>query len=199
MEDSPQQTSNPESPTPTFETTSVPLQKKTNKNLFPLLIFGSVLFLLCACFSLCLVTGGASFIKVFQERRPVEEVIDTFMQTMVARNTEKAFTLFSTRAQRQMEMSDLEDMSQGNNYVLFDGYESIEIGNFNISKAFNTDQNLPQGTVAKVDGTIYYDGGYTGSFQAVLEKENGVWRIYNIHITVPPNKLTPKTMHVQEQ
>ncbi len=82
-------------------------------------------------------------------------------------------------------------MIEGNNFVLFEGYQSVEVLNLNVSQAFNTNQNLPQGTVAKVDGTISYDGGFIGQFNAVLEKEGDVWRLHNINITVPPNKFSP--------
>jgi hypothetical protein len=30
---------------------------------------------------------------------------------------------------------------------------------------------------------------YTGNFQAVLENENGQWKIYSLEITVPPAKV----------
>jgi hypothetical protein len=142
---------------------------------------------------LCLVLGGASFVSVFREKAPVEEVIDAFMQAMVESDTEKAFTLFSSRAQRQMETNDLQDMLSGNNFVLFEGYQRIEIGNLNVSKAINTNQDMPQGTVVNVDGTVHYDNGFTGRFDAVLEKENGFWRLHAINITVPPDKFTPES------
>jgi hypothetical protein len=80
---------------------------------------------------------------------------------------------------------------EGNNYVLFDGYRSVTVENINISAAFNTNPDLPQGTVAKVNGTIAYKGGFTGRFEAVLEQEGNKWRLFNINVTVPPDKLSP--------
>ena len=184
----------PQSPTPApdvplSETPVVPSQKNRNRNL--VLIIGGVLLVLCICVGLCLVLGGATVITVYKEKAPIGEVIDKFMQAMVERDTKNALTLFSTRAQRQIKASNLETMLEGSNYVLFDGYQRIEIGNLNVSKAFNTNQDLPQGTVAKVNGTVYYDGGFTGRFDAILEKEAEAWRLHSINITVPPNKLTP--------
>jgi hypothetical protein len=163
--------------------------KKSNKTL--LLVIGGMLLVICICIVLCVALGGTSLLKIYQEREPVSKVIDSFMQAMVQKDTQKAFELFSTRAQKQIKMGDLNKLLEGNNYVLFDGYQRIEIGNLNISKAFNTNENLPQGTVAKVNGTIFYTGGFTGRFDAVLEKEGDTWHLFNINVTVPPNKLTP--------
>jgi hypothetical protein len=171
-----------EAPTP-------PPTKKSNRNLF--LIIGGVLLLFCVCAGACLAVGGAGAFQVYKEKAPVGRVLDSFMRAMVDKDADKALSLFSSRAQKQMSKSDLEKMWEGNNYVLFEGYQSLEIGNLNISKDFNTNQNLPQGTVAKVDGTVSYQGSFTGHFDAVLEKEGDTWRLFHINVVVPPDKVKP--------
>lgn len=141
--------------------------------------------------------GGTAFITVLREREPVSNVIDSFMTSMVEKDTESAYALFSTRAQRQIKISELDKMLEGNNYYLFDGYRSIEIGNLNVSKSFNTNQDMPQGTVATVDGTISYSNGFQGRFEAVLEKEGDVWPLHSINVTVPPDKFKPQSFEEQ--
>lgn len=186
-----QQNSFPESFTQPSEIPDVLSPKKSNNSKW---IIGGVigfLLLICICVALCVAVGGTGFAKVFQEREPVQAVISEFMQEMESKNTDKAYALFSARVQRQLDISEIEKMIEGNNFVLFQGYQSVEILNLNISQAFNTDQNLPQGTVATVDGTISYDGGFIGQFNAVLEKEDDIWRLHNINITVPPDKFSP--------
>jgi hypothetical protein len=166
-----------------------PPTKKSNRNLF--LIAGGLILVICLCLGACLALGGASFVKVFQEKAPVEKVIDSFMQAMVANDTEKAFALFSTRARRQIKIDSLKDMLEGNNYVLFEGYQSVSVQNINMTTGVNTNPDVPQGLVAKVNGTITYSGGFTGSFNAVLQKEGDQWYLDAINITVPPDKFHP--------
>jgi hypothetical protein len=189
MDPSQQQIPVPEPVVQTSETLVAPPPKKSNRNLF--LIIGGALLVICICTTLCIAVGGTGFLKIAQEREPVKEVIDSFMRAMVQKDTKKALELFSVRAQKKIKIDDLEKMLDGNNYVLFEGYQSLEIQNLNISQAFNTNQDLPQGTVAKVNGTISFDGGFTGNFNAVLEKEGETWQLHQINITVPPDKLAP--------
>jgi hypothetical protein len=77
----------------------------------------------------------------------------------------------------------------GNNYVLFEGYESMMLTNLNLNAAFNTNPDLPQGTVAKAAGIVTYEGGIKGQVTATLEEEDGTWRLHQINVTVPPSKL----------
>ena len=76
-----------------------------------------------------------------------------------------------------------------NNYVLFEGYRSVSIANLNVSAAFNTSPDLPQGTVAMATGTASYAGGFNGTFNAVLEQEGDAWRLFSINVVVPPDKV----------
>jgi len=132
---------------------------------------------------------GARNIAV--EKAPIEEVLHSFMISMVARDTTDAYALFSTRAQRQVPISNLENLLLGNNYVLFDGYQSLSVQNLNLQNVVNTNPDIPSGYLANVTGAISYQDGFQGSITGLLEKENGKWRINSINITVPPEKFQP--------
>ena len=180
----------PNAENPVIESNVVPLAlKKSNKNLW--IIVGIVVAVICICSIICLALFGTSFVKVMVERAPVEAVLDTFMKNMEAKDVESAYALFSSRVQRQISQADLKEMIEGNNYVLFEGYQSLSVQNLNLSAAVNTNPDQPQGTVANVNGEISYSGGFTGSFDAVLEKVDGNWMLYFINVTVPPNKIQP--------
>jgi hypothetical protein len=125
------------------------------------------------------------------ERAPVEAVLDSFMKYMEANDVESAYALFSPRVQRQIPIDDVQEMIKGNNYVLFEGYQSISVQNIKLTAAVNTNPDLPQGTVANVKGFIEYSDGFTGNFTATLEKVDGLWMIHRIDINVPPNKFQP--------
>ncbi len=142
---------------------------------------------LCSIACLALVVAGVG--QALMERPPIEKILDSFMREMEAKDVETAYGLFSPRAQRQMPLTVLQKMLQGNNYALLEGYQTLVVENLNLKAAVNTNPDLPQGTVAEVNGTVSYEGGYKGKFTAVLEKVDGAWKLYNINITVPPDKF----------
>jgi hypothetical protein len=190
MEEHPSQPLQPEPATPIQETPVAVPRKNVTRNQV-LIIVGLLLLIVCLCVGGCLALGGVGAMTAIQEREPITQVLDQFMQAMAAEDTEQAFALFSSRAQRQMGKDNLDKLLEGNNYALFEGYLRLEIGNLNLSKGVNTNPDVPQGTVAKVNGTVHYEGGFTGSFDAILEKEEGVWRLDAININVPPDKIGP--------
>jgi len=165
-----------------------PPPKKSNKNLW---IIAGIVAVLCLCSILCLALVGTGIGKVMIERAPVEAVLDTFMKNMEAKDVESAYALFSPRSQRQTPINDVEELTQDNNYKVFEGYESLSIQNLNLTAAANTNPDMPQGTVANVTAIVSYTDGFTGNLTAVLEKVDGEWRIYNFHVNVPPDKFQP--------
>ena len=181
-------------PIPVFSTEATPSPaappvRQSRRNLF--IIIGALIASLCLCSVLCVALLGTGAFKALSERGNVEQAVDEFMQAMAEKDTDTAYALFSARAQRQTNLSDLEKLLEGNNYVLFDGYQSATVETINLSAAFNTNPDLPQGTVANVTGTIAYTDGFTGRFEAVLEQAGDEWRLFNINITVPPDKFSP--------
>ncbi|MFO7584172.1 MAG: hypothetical protein R6W69_05530 [Anaerolineales bacterium] len=186
------------SPEPTMESpingpmvTPAPV-KESNKNLW--IIAGLAISIICVCSFCCIALigiSGAGFGAVMNERAPVELVLDAFMKNMEAQDIENAYALFSPRVQREISVDDVQKMIGGNNYVLFDGYQSLSVRNLKLSSAANTNPKLPQGTVANVDGVIEYSGDFSGNFTAILEKVDGDWMIHQININVPPDKFQP--------
>ena len=183
-----QDTSGPKVDNPPIEPNVVPpTPKKSNKNLW--IIAGAVIVVLCLCSILCVALVGTGVGKVMVERAPVEAALDTLMKNMEAKDVEGAYALFSPRVQRKMPITNIEKLTQGNNYKVFEGYESLSIQNFNLSAAANTNPDMPQGTVANITAVVSYSDGFMGNLTAVLEKVDGEWRIYNFHVNVPPDKF----------
>jgi hypothetical protein len=184
-------TPEPKVENPTIELNIVPPPpKKSNKNLW-IIASIAVVSIVCLCSILCIALIVTGVGKVMIEKAPVESVLDTFMKDMEAKNIESAYALFSPRSQRQIPITELEKLTQGNNYVVFEGYESIKVQNLNLTAAVNTNPDMPQGTVANVAGVVTYKDGFTGKLTAVLEKVDGEWRIFNFNVTVPPDKFQP--------
>ena len=166
-----------------------PQPKKSKKML--LIILGIIAGVLCLGSIICVAVVALGTSKVAVEKTPVEAVLDSYMKYMAAKDFEKAYDLFSPRAQRQFPISEIQELIEGNNYIVFEGYRSLSVKNLNISVAANTNPDLPQGTVAKVTGTITYENGIEGTFNGTLEKVDGKWQIDGIFVNVPPNKFQP--------
>lgn len=163
-----------------------PRPSHTGRNI--LIVLGIALVLL-VCAGVCVVAVGGGLFQAAGSRDDVQKVVDTFMVDMAKRDSNAAYNLFSTRAQRHVSHADVEKLLEGNNFVLFQGYQSISVEGIQFTAAANTNPDVPQGTVATVSGTVSYLGGFTGHFEAVLEQEDGAWRLFNINVTVPPDKI----------
>jgi hypothetical protein len=179
---------------PSVVSEDVPLQP-TSSNKKILLIVGVVIAVICLCLIVCIILSATGLGKVMKEKAPIEAILDAYMRDMETKDLEGAYELYSPRVQRRMPLADLEEMIQGNNYVLFEGYQSLSVQNLNIRATANTNKDLPQGTVATVDGIITYEGGITGELYAVLEKVEGAWKIHFIRVIVPPDKFQPSTYY----
>lgn len=80
-------------------------------------------------------------------------------------------------------------MLEGNNYFLFEGYQSLSVTNINISAVANTNPDTPQGTVAKVNGVISNEGDIQDMYNGILGKVDDEWILDGIHVTVPLTKI----------
>jgi hypothetical protein len=188
MDDSQQSITEPQQEQPPIPEIVLPSQsKRSNKKYW--VISGIALGVLCLCSVLCITLVALGANKIKSEEAPVISVIDSYMRFMVARDADSAYALFSPRMRRQFPISKAEELLEGNNYFVFEGYRSLNLNNLNISKDLNTNPDLPQGTVARVTGTITYEGGIQGTFTATLEKVDGKWLIYSINNDIPPSKI----------
>jgi hypothetical protein len=166
-----------------------PPRTKSRRTLW--IILGSLSGLFVLCIVLAALVIGRNILSISTEQASITPVIDRFMHAMTQHDAQAAYRLFSSRAQRQTPLADLSTLLDGPNSVLFDGYQSVTIDSTNLTSAVNTNPDVPQGSVATVNGTVTYAGSVTGSFRATLEKEDGDWRLFFINVTVPPSKIQP--------
>ena len=120
---------------------------------------------------------------------PMEEVIDEFMRALLVKDADAAFALMSPRAQRLSKIASVEQLLQGNNFILIRGYTNLEIVGRTVSSQVTTNPDAPQGRIAQVVGVIHYEDEIDSQFNAILEQAQGLWRIYSINITAPPDKF----------
>lgn len=150
-------------------------------------------FLATAC--LCVGVGSVASIGVFlaAETLRVERVLDRFMRAVANRDAATAYEMFASDSLQCTRAQDLTDLFRGNNYALFQGYGSITLTDVQFIFQPSVDPEYPQGLVATASGVVTYSDGLSGSLDAVLEMEEGTWRIWAIHVTVPPDKMLSPT------
>lgn len=147
---------------------------------------GCVLIVL-ACISLICVVGllNSGIRAIGNEQSEVETVIDRFMTDMANKENDNIASMFVER----LERTELQEQLEAMDYAYFDGYRSLSVSNFRVSQQINTNPMTPQGTVASLNGTIEYTEGFTGTFDAVLEKHDEEWLFFGININVSPEKI----------
>ena len=151
----------------------------------------AVRIVLVAFFGLLGIIAVIGFLRIPQEMPAVEAVLDEFMNAMEVRDTAAAKALFVARYGVLINESDLEALNDSHDNALFEGYESLEIGEMSLQTGAASDPSLPQGTMSEVHAMIVYEGGYEGTIEALLEKHDNQWRIFSFNVWVPEEKLGP--------
>jgi hypothetical protein len=136
----------------------------------------------------CVSSNGFLLYKTYTEKAPVEVVLNSYMQYMENNDTESAYALFSPRAQRQIPISVLEGMLEGNYSYIFEEYQNLSVTNINYKLSANSDPNVPQGSVATVNGAIDFEDNSQGSFEGILEEVDDQWMIDGIHVYAQPEQ-----------
>jgi hypothetical protein len=125
----------------------------------------------------------ASFLASMPEEiMSTERVIDAYLNAMANRDIVQAYALVSPSGDASIAYSDLQTLTQGNNYALFQGYREISLSNFQMTQ-------VGPDKYAEITGNVLYEGDYVGEFSAVLLKANGKWKIHEFHVSVPPDKF----------
>lgn len=141
-------------------------------------------FVLLAGLAILFVVIPASLVLVHGEenRAEWEGVADEFMCAMRDGNVALALTMFASGPDKWAVVPELEDMLASNKYVLFDGYDALEMTSWN--QRIGTGGNF-----VTVEGTVYYEGSYEGTFTFVLMKQRESWMIDSFYVWVPWDKM----------
>ena len=108
------------------------------------------------------------------------KVVGEFMNAMLNKNIPVAVALFPTGSEAEMTPQ-LENLL-ANQYYLFEGYQSITVTSIDISAG--ADQST-----AELEGMVTYDNDFEGVFQAELLEEGDSWKLTNITVNVPEEKV----------
>jgi len=187
LEMAPSISSEPKPDTPTILPDAITSQKNNEKKHWTILgiTFGGL-----ACFLLIVVFAIVSIlINIGKEKASITKVLDSYMYAMKVKNPERAYEFFSPRAARQVPISRLQEWIEGKNYGYFEGYQSLIVDTFSIAAVLKRNPNQPQGIVYTIKGTISYEGSIHGSLNSTLEKVNGEWKIFDVTVIAPLDKL----------
>jgi hypothetical protein len=141
-----------------------------------------VLAVICGCCGLCVVPAGLGVYQAAGERGNVEQVVTAFMTDLAAERFVDAAERFSSRAKRVSSISAEKLAKVARENQAYQGGRAAHVAGVHLTRAFNSNQDVPQGVVANVSGTIDYEGGDRGTFRAMLEKESGAWRLHSIQV-----------------
>jgi hypothetical protein len=132
---------------------------------------------------LCLVVPAALVLFRNEENGAEwEGVADEFMCAMRDGKVAEAFAMFASGPEKWATVPELQDAVTSNKYVLFDGYEGLEMTSWN--QHIGTDGNF-----VTIEGNTFYGGSYEGTFTFVLVKQRESWRVYSFYVWVPWDKM----------
>jgi hypothetical protein len=151
----------------------------------PKVLLLGVGLLLGGVMGMCLCAGlaGIATAAVASEQRQIEAVVHSALSLLRDHEIDQSYALFAAAAQSPALRSNLELTSAGANYLLYKGYRSVQVDMANIGFEFYDEAS---GLVGRVMGTVTYDRGDTTTFDAVLLKENGHWKLLTVNVTIPP-------------
>jgi hypothetical protein len=156
-----------------------PKSQKSNKIFWKSL--GTIIVLTCVISILYIAFVTIEKRRVAAEKAQIESVLDSYMKSMLSRNYQSAYALFSPSAQEQLSVSDI---NGGDDFFLFQEYKSLSVENMQIDTYESTNSDGLPITAATVDGTIFfYHDTYVGKFDGIIEKVGELWKIHSISLS----------------
>jgi hypothetical protein len=169
-------------PSSPFEPPQATPQAPRSKTIWVLLLIGGVLLFPCLCCGGFLVVAGRGASIAIAERDNIEKAVNDYMQRLENKDVAGAYALFSPRSKGMVPQSKLQEQIDGQNYSVYSDFQRATINHIQIMTS-------PTRTVARVNGTVRYEGGVSGTFQGTLGREGNRWLIDGMNITVPPSKF----------
>ena len=141
---------------------SVTQTKKPRRSIW--LILGVIAGVVLLCLAIVITNVIISSKKTAVEEAAITSILDNYMKYMVARDVENAYALFSPEFKEVFSLSDIEGLTKGQTYELFEGYQSLFIQVSRFSTVVSTEKTMRD--VARISGTITYEGNIQGVFEA---------------------------------
>ncbi len=147
-----------------------------------------IIVLLCCAFVVCALVYLRNYRLGQSAKDDVALVIDGFMQAMARKDISEAYSDYSTRGRQVTAQMQLDQLAQ-ESFYLFSGYQSFQLQDMAVQSVYDTNPDMPQGTVANIYGVVTYGGNHMGEIRATLERHENKWGLYGIQIIVQANKV----------
>jgi len=157
-----------------------PKPQKLNKNFWKGL--SAIIVLTCVISILYIAFVTIEKRKVAAEKAQIESILDSYMKSILSKNYQGAYALFSPSAQEQLSVSDIK--GGDSDFLLCQDYKSLSVENMKVDTYDNTDSDGLPITAATVDGTIFfYHDTFVGKFDGILEKVGELWKIHSLRLS----------------
>ena len=146
-----------------------------------------VVLLFCLAETTLVISLSKKVILAKRDAPAALAVVAQYMHLMQYNNPEDAYDLFSQNQQHFTHLEDLKNLLRGEQYQFFEGYRSVNILDFSL---LNRQEN-PDWVTRRIADLIYeveYEDGAFYVWEALLEKENGEWRLINAYPLALPNE-----------
>jgi hypothetical protein len=111
-----------------------------------------------------------------------ESAAHEFMCAMRDGEVENAFAMFAAGPEIGTVRSQLQYMTTSDQFVLFDGYQRLEMTTWNHRLGTG-------GDTVTLEGVVEYADGFEGTFNALLVRENSSWKVGSFYVWVPWEKI----------
>ena len=157
----------------------IPPKKHWSKltKLFFLLLALSLSGIFC-----CIAVAGTAWKEGAPSIQEAHAVFDQFMKAMAAKDVDSALQFFvepTETLQRQ-----LQKQIQSTDASLYVGYLSSNPTSWHLNTNLQNDE-----AQAQISGTIRYQSGASGIFEAILRKKNGSWKIVRFAVYASPQQI----------
>jgi len=139
-----------------------------------------------------LILGMVSFIgfviaNVSLPQNKAAAIIHEFMVAMSNRDASTAYNLLATSEKENISMADFSQVLNDERFILFKDYQSVQVIGLRTNQNYST-LGIASPT-AIVVGKIQYTNGEFRSFQAIMDKDAGIWKLRGIDIQLSEEEI----------
>jgi hypothetical protein len=132
---------------------------------------------------------GARRLEAEYQKRKAETVVERVVRSLSFRRVNEAFWLFSTRSREAVSRDDLQAMiNDPEQFHTFSYYQPFSSRSTSWELFVRQEGEVPVRMMI-LKGSLGYQDGTTGGYEAELELEPGGWRLNHINVKPPPLKM----------
>jgi len=151
-------------------------------------------FLAFLCSAACMATFGFTLFTVRSEQTQAQDVLNTYIQKLSENKINEAYFMLSPDMKSLKTLEEFRSMVEQDNDLQFQGYQNMTFRNFRIVRLTNRqvqNHEFLAGFSVWISATVNYEGGKKNDLDAILEKRNGQWSIFEMKLYSSPDSRNP--------